>query len=91
MKIWVMTNRAGNNMYAAAETKEQAENYAISDTFVRARRNLLICDATWWFGGMDISKVISGRIDVRTLWDVKEALLRRGGVEIPVHDEVVEG
>jgi len=91
MKVWLMTNRAGNNMYAAAETKEQAENYALSDTFVRARRNLLISDVTWWFGGMDISKVISGRIDVRTLGEVKDALLRRGGVEIPVHDEVVEG
>lgn len=91
MKVWLMTNKAGNCMYAAAETKEQAENYAISDTFVRARRNLLICDATWWFGGMDLSKVISGRIDVRTLGEVKDALLRRGGVEIKGDDEVAEG
>jgi hypothetical protein len=91
MKVWLMTNKAGNRMYAAAATQEQAENYAISDTFVRARRNLRICDATWWFGGMDLSKVISGRIDVRTSGEVKDALLRRGGVEVKGDDEVAEG
>lgn len=91
MKVWLMTNKAGNRMYAAAETKEQAENYAISDTFVRARRNLGICDVTWWFSGMNMSKVISGRIDVRTIWDVKDELLKRGGVEVKGDDEVAEG